>query len=445
MKNLRIYVVFIIYLLIINVVANGQKVNSFTVQQAVDYGKQHSVQVKNALLDILIQKQTNKDITSIALPQISGRAGITDYLDIPITLVPAAFFGGTPGTYSAQKFGTKWNSNAGVSLSQILFDGQVFIALKARNGTVDFQKSMLSVTEDNITSNIYKVYYQLVLSKSQTELIDANMDRLKKLNHDINVMYNNGFIERVDVDKITVQVANLQTEKLKIENMIKNGYSGLKLLMGMPIMDTLILIDKLSDEQIRESILENSQYSYKDRSDYQLMMVTNKLNAYNAHRYKLSQIPTLSIVGDYSKQAQRNQFDFVGKGDWFTSSYIGLQMRFPIFNGFAIKAKIQGAKLQLNKTQNQTEALAISIDKEVAEAKNNFTTAVATMDYQKKNMTLAEKVYDQTKKKYEIGTGSTTEINTAQLDLKTAQTNYITALYDAIIAKIDFLKATGKL
>ena len=384
MKNLRIYVVFIIYLLIINVVANGQKVNSFTVQQAVDYGKQHSVQVKNALLDILIQKQTNKDITSIALPQISGRAGITDYLDIPITLVPAAFFGGTPGTYSAQKFGTKWNSNASVSLSQILFDGQVFIALKARNGTVDFQKSMLSVTEDNITSNIYKVYYQLVLSKSQTELIDANMDRLKKLNHDINVMYNNGFIERVDVDKITVQVANLQTEKLKIENMIKNGYSGLKLLMGMPIMDTLILIDKLSDEQIRESVLENSQYSYKDRSDYQLMMVTNKLNAYNAHRYKLSQIPTLSIVGDYSKQAQRNQFDFVGKGDWFTSSYIGLQMRFPIFNGFAIKAKIQGAKLQLNKTQNQTEALAISIDKEVAEAKNNFTTAVATMDYQKK-------------------------------------------------------------
>ena len=191
----------------------------------------------------------------------------------------------------------------------------------------------------------------------------------------------------------------------------------------MPIMDTLILIDKLSDEQIRESVLENSQYSYKDRSDYQLMMVTNKLNAYNAHRYKLSQIPTLSIVGDYSKQAQRNQFDFVGKGDWFTSSYIGLQMRFPIFNGFAIKAKIQGAKLQLNKTQNQTEALAISIDKEVAEAKNNFTTAVATMDYQKKNMTLAEKVYDQTKKKYEIGTGSTTEINTAQLDLKTAQTN----------------------
>ena len=47
--------------------------------------------------------------------------------------------------------------------------------------------------------------------------------------------------------------------------------------------------------------------------------------------------------------------------------------------------------------------------------------------------------------KYEVGTGSQTEINAAQVELKTAQTSYITALYDAVIARIDFLKATGKL
>jgi outer membrane protein TolC len=162
-------------------------------------------------------------------------------------------------------------------------------------------------------------------------------------------------------------------------------------------------------------------------------------------RYKLSQIPTFALVGGYSKQAQRYEFDFFGKGEWFSNSYIGLQMRVPIFNGFSLKAKIQKAKYELQKTQNQTEALKISIDGEVENAKNNFIAAIASMDYQKKNMALAEKVYDQTKKKYEIGTGSSSEINTAQLDLKTAQTNYINALYDAVIAKVDFLKATGKL
>ena len=57
----------------------------------------------------------------------------------------------------------------------------------------------------------------------------------------------------------------------------------------------------------------------------------------------------------------------------------------------------------------------------------------------------SENIYQQTKKKYEVGVGSQTEINAAQTDLKTAQTNYVTALYDAIVARIDFLKATGKL
>jgi outer membrane protein TolC len=213
----------------------------------------------------------------------------------------------------------------------------------------------------------------------------------------------------------------------------------------MPIRDSLVLTDTLSDDKIREGVIEASQFNYTDRKDYLVSEVTNKLNGLNIRRYKLNQIPTFQLVGGYSKQAQREKFDVFGKGDWFTSSYIGIQMKVPIFNGFALKARIQKARLELQKTQNQTEALKISIDREVENSKNNFIVAIASMDYQKMNMALAEKVYDQTKKKYEIGTGSATEINSAQVDLKTAQTNYITALYDAIIAKVDFLKATGKL
>jgi outer membrane protein len=215
--------------------------------------------------------------------------------------------------------------------------------------------------------------------------------------------------------------------------------------MGMPVKDSLVLTDTLDDNQIREGVLEASQFKYTDRNDFQIAELTNKLNGLNVRRYKLSQLPSLFLVGGYSKQAQRYEFDFFGKGDWFTSSYLGLQLKVPIFNGFAMRARTQKAKLELQKSKNQTEALKINIDAEVETAKNNFITAIASMDFQKKNMALAEKVYGQTKKKYEIGTGSATEINTAQLDLKTAQTNYITALSEAIIAKIDFLKATGKL
>ena len=445
MKRFRNYGLLMISMLVVTAKTQAQKINSFSVQQAVDYAKQNSVQVKNAMIDILIQQQTNKDITSIALPQINGGGSVTDYLVIPTTLVPAQFFGGNAGEFAPVKFGTKWTAGASLSASQLIFDGQVFIALKARNGTIDLQKAILGITEETIKANIYKIYYQLVLSKTQIELLDANIERLQKLNHDVTVMFDNGFTEKVDIDKLTVQVANLQTEKLKAQNMIRNGYAGLKLLMGMPVRDSLILTDQLTDEQIKEGVLESSQYNYNDRKDYQASVITNKLNGLNVRRYKLTQIPTFALVGSYGVQAQRNKFDFFGRGDWYHTSYVGLQMRVPIFNGLSIRAKIKGAQLQLKKTENQAEALKNSIDKEVDDAKNNFVTAISTMDFQKKNMALAEKVYSQTKKKYEIGTGSATEINTAQLDLKTAQTNYITALYDAIIAKVDFLRATGKL
>ena len=445
MKRFRNYGLLMISMLVVTAKTQAQKINSFSVQQAVDYAKQNSVQVKNAMIDILIQQQTNKDITSIALPNINGGASVTDYLVIPTTLVPAQFFGGNAGEFAPVKFGTKWTAGASLSVSQLIFDGQVFIALKARNGTIDLQKAILGITEETIKANIYKIYYQLVLSKTQIELLDANIERLQKLNHDVTVMFDNGFTEKVDIDKLTVQVANLQTEKLKAQNMIRNGYAGLKLLMGMPVRDSLILTDQLTDEQIKEGVLESSQYNYNDRKDYQASVITNKLNGLNVRRYKLTQIPTFALVGSYGVQAQRNKFDFFGRGDWYHTSYVGLQMRVPIFNGHSIRAKIKGAQLQLKKTENQAEALKNSIDKEVDDAKNNFVTAISTMDFQKKNMALAEKVYNQTKKKYEIGTGSATEINTAQLDLKTAQTNYITALYDAIIAKVDFLRATGKL
>ena len=446
MKKVRIYSLFLCMFFLTNVVnAQTKKVNQFSLQQAIDYANKNSVYVKNALLDILIQKQTNRDITSIALPQINGSAGVTDYLDIPTTLVPAQFFGGASGEFAPVKFGTKWNANAAIALSQVVFDGQVFIALKARNGTISLEQRIAELTQENIKANIYKVYYQLVTGKIQIQLLDANMSRLEKLKHDVQVMYDNGFSEKLDIDKLSVQIVNLQTEKIKADNMISNGYSGLKLLMGMPIKDSLVLTDTLSDDQIREGVLEASQFKYSDRKDYQISDITNKLNGLNVRRYKLSQIPTFALVGNYAKNAQRDKFDFFGKGDWFTTSYIGLQMKVPIFNGFSLSAKIKKAKLELQQSQNETEALKISIDGELENAKNNFVAAVAAMDYQKKNMVLAEKVYDQTKKKYEIGTGDATTINAAQVDLKTAQTNYTTALYDAIIAKVDFLKATGKL
>jgi outer membrane protein len=424
----------------------GKKKHAFTLQQAVDYATKNNVQVKNALINVQVQQQTNREVTGSAYPQLSASGSITYNAKLPVSLVPAEFFGGQPGTFEKLAFGVKWNATGGVSVSQLLFDGQVFTGLQARKTLIDFQQKNVEVTEESIKVNIYKIYYQLVVSKTQTDLLNANIERLAKLQHDTKVMYDNGFAEKLDLTKLEVQMANLVTEKTNILNQVNNGYLGLKVLMGMPVQDELVLTDSLTDDQVKEGALDAAQFNYTMRKDFQYADLGVKLNEYDIQRYKLSKIPTLSLNGYYNKNAQRNTFDFFKSGgDWFDISAFTLNLNIPIFNGFATNARIAKAKLAMQQSVNQRDALKLTIDNEVQTAINNFNYAITNLDYQKKNIALAETVYEQTKKKFEIGTGSQTEINTAQTDLKSAQTNYINALYTAIIAKTDFLKATGKL
>jgi len=445
--------------------AVSQNKLELSVRQAVDYAAKNNVQVKNALVNVDIQLQTNREITALAYPQVNGNLGATYNPNVAVSVFPNFIAAGTYGVLAQEgvkggngsaiisptdfgiiqaQFGTKYNANAGLDLNQILFDGQVFVGLKARKTSIDFQKKNVEVTQEQIKANIYKIYYQLVVSKTQIELLDANINRLDKLLSDTREIYKNGFAEKLDVDKVSVQIANLQTERVKALNSIENGYYGLKFLMGMPIRDTLVLTDSITDDEIKDGVLENTAYQYADRKEFQYAELGKQLNEFNIRRYRLSRLPTASLNAGYSKIAQLDKFDFY-KGEYFTASSISLRISVPIFNGFATDARIKRAQLELQQTINNLENLGLSIDNEVEQSRTNFRSAVATMDFQRKNMELATKVYEQTKKKYEMGLGSNIEINAAQTDLKAAQTNYINSLYDAIVARIDFLKATGKL
>lgn len=460
-------VLIIVGLLFFTGISRAQIKNEFSVKQCVEFGLKNSAIVKNALLDVKIQHQTNREITSAALPQLSGSAGFTKYNDIPVQslpnfISPATYSvlekegvkdgngntivmpnGGDFGTIAAQ-FGVPWTASGGFDLSQLLFDGQVFIGLRARDAAMTFANKNAEITKEQIKANIYKVYYQLVVGNSQLSSLDANIERFQKLLFDTKEIYKNGFAEKLDVDKVQVALNNLNTEKEKIVNQLQVGNAGLKFLMNMPQKDTLILTDSLTEEELKSNILESS-YNYNDRKEIQLLTTVSKLNKFNIQRYQLSKLPTIAAFASYSKNAQRQEFNFFQKGEWFTTSLVGVKLSLPIFSGFAKNAKIESARLELQKTQNTLASAKEQIDYEVGNSKSKMKSALLTVDNQKQNVTLAEKVYETTKKKYEQGLGSNTEIYTAQSELKVAQTNYYSALYDAITAKIDFLIATGKL
>jgi len=421
------------------------QIHDFSVKEAIDYSSKNNVAVKNSLLDYQIQEQSNRATTSAALPQVTGNLGLTDYIQIPTTLLPGEFLSPPqPGTYFPIKFGTKWNATGGVTLKQTLFDGQVFVGLQARSASLEYYHQREEITQQMIRSNIYKIYYQLLIARSQIEQIDANITNQKALLHNSTEMFKNGFAEQLDVDKATVQLANLQSEKIQTEFNVSNGYLALKVLMGMPVRDSLHLTDTLTYDMLRDAALGDN-YNYSDRHEFKLLEVGKQLNEFDVKRYKKMYIPTVSLTAAYSQNQYVNEFDLAAKNSWFPTTYLGLNVSIPIFDGFNKDANIRQAKLRLQQTSNNMDSLKIRIDNDVKEAQLRFSAALATLDYQKKNMELSERVYQQTRKKYEQGLGSNLEITNALTDQKTAQATFFNALYNAVIARVDYLTAIGKL
>ena len=259
-------------------------------------------------------------------------------------------------------------------------------------------------------------------------------------------MNENGFAEKLDVDKAAVQLANLETSRENTETTITNGYLTLKFLIGIPATDSVLLSTNFDEAQLKGGIPVDLQYRYEERFDYQYLQISRQLSEYDIKRYQAAYYPTLSLNGSYQKNALDNTFSlFSTNSTWYSTSYVGLSLSVPIFSGFSKDANLKKARLQSELINDQLENLKQNIDMEVRVARNNFLNAIKNMDNQKANTTLAESVYDQTKKKYESGLASTTDLTNAQTDLIQAQSNYVNAIYNAVVAKVDYLKAIGKI
>jgi len=120
-------------------------------------------------------------------------------------------------------------------------------------------------------------------------------------------------------------------------------------------------------------------------------------------------------------------------------------MSVPIFDGFQKKNRIKQSQFTLEKVQNTLDMTKKGIDMEKTVAKNTLVNAIVAMDAQEKNMELAIKVFNSVKIKYEQGVGSSFELLQADTDLQQAQSNYFRAMYEAALAKINYMKALGRL
>lgn len=422
---------------------------SFSIQQAIDFAMENQNSIKNAIIDEEIAHQKVNEIFGLGLPQINSSFDTKAFLDIPTSVIPSEAFGGRPGGLNTVKFGTKYQSSAGIDASQLLFSGDYFLGLMASKVYVDLSSKATQRTKIETAATVSKAYYNVLINDERIKLMDANIIRIKTSLDGTRGLNLAGFAEKIDVDRLSIVYNNLLVEKEKIGRMLELGKYLLKYQMGMDINASLSLTDKLSD--IKFDVGNNvsaEKFEYSKRVEFSLLETQRHLAKLDLKRNRFSYLPNAFAYGASSGNAFRktySTFNISGTQKWYATSIIGAKVTMPIFTGLQRNAKNQQSKLSLQKAENNLELLKKSIDLELITSLTMLQNASASLENQKKNIVVAEDVYRVSKLKYEQGVGSFIEMLTAETSLKEAQTNYFSALFDALVAKIDFDKANGVL
>jgi len=440
--------------------AEAQQSYKLTVKEAVDLAYKNVVELKNAELDYRIQKAKNSEITGQALPQISGNVQANRYIKLPTILFPQS----DEGVYGVLKregllpssatapaptlvpfsLQQPWNIGLGATVSQLLFQPDVFVGLQARRTALDYSRAMVDQTRESIKDSAYKRYYAILVAQKQLFFLDESVKRLEKLSSDVNEIFKNGFAERLDVDKVQVQLNNLRTTRNVVENAVTLSYAAMKFALGLSQKDSVQLVDSLTTDVLKDGILDEN-FRYEDRPEYRTLQAARDLQKLDVKRYQLGYIPTVALSGNYSVNGMGQKFFTDNSTYWYRSSFIGVNINVPIFSGFQRKYKVEQSKLTLEKVSNSVERLKQGIDLEQVINKESLKNALLNLDAQEQNLELAQKVYNSTKIKFENGIGSSQEVLQADTEYQNAQANYFNALYNATVARISYLYSLGKL
>lgn len=438
----------------------AQQRYELTVKEAVDLALKNLTDVKNAQLDYRIQEAKNREILGQALPQLTGNVGAQHYLELPKILFPQSDEGiyavlrregliptttkAPPPTMSQISFQQPWNATGGITLQQLLFQPDVFVGLQARGTALNLSKEQLEQVKERVKDSAYKKYYAILIAEKQLFFLNEGVKRLQKLYYDDSVMFKNGFVERLDLDKVQVQLTNLQTTRNIVDNSVKLAYAALKFSLGLSQKDTVVLKDELSIDKIKEGILE-ANFNYADRAEYRVLENVKKLQQLDLKRNKLGYLPTVAAQANYTVNGMGQKFFTDKNTTWIRSSFIGVNISIPIFDGFQRKYKIQQSRFNIEKADNNLDYIRQVIDFEQYALRETLTNSLLNLDAQQRNMELAERVFNTTKIKFQEGLGSSFEVLQADADYQTAQANYFSSLYNAIVAKISYQRSLGKL
>jgi outer membrane protein TolC len=303
------------------------------------------------------------------------------------------------------------------------------------------------MTQVEVAENVKKAYYGVLVMKERKELLNTSLLLLDSTLAEMKSMYANGFIEKIDVDRLQVQRNNFAVERDKINRFDEITLLLLKFQMGYPLDQPLVLIDKLREVAFDDNILEQTGVNPMDRPEMRLLQTQKAATKLELKNIQAGYLPSIGIQASRGALAGANNFDQVldPNGSWFAYGAVGIGVNWNIFDSFTKRYQAQQKRIEIEKVDNTIFDFNKAVMLQSSQASIMLRNSYETMKVQEQNLQLSTDVLRVSRIKYQEGVGSNLEVINAEAGFREAQANYYNAVYDLLIAKVELEKAKGQL
>lgn len=430
-------IITLLGLLLISNLATAQSL-SLSLAEAQQMAIDSSYATRFARYNTEKKRKEVKEVLANGFPQINGTAELQNFLKIPTQLVPAEFFGGEQGEFAEIQFGTKYNFNAGISASQLIFDGTYLVGLKASKTVVELTLNQELKTEQDIKFNVAEAYHTVLLGIENLNILQENLDNIQKTLDDTRALYETGLTEEQDVDQLQLNRNQIQINIDRTQQFLDVARKTLNFIIGLDLNREIILTDNIENlaQMSNDQKYLESQPQLFTHPDYLIAKTNLEIQDLTIRGQKAAYYPSLSGFFNYQQSAQRNEFNFLDTDrDWYPTSIVGLRLNVPIWSSFQRRSRVQQAEISFEQSvmqlQQTEENLKLGIDR----ARSNYLNALKTWENQKESIALARRINEKTNIKYSEGIATSFELNVAESQLLNEQTKYIQAAMDLLTAK----------
>ena len=436
---MKTFVGFLFFLLL-NLNAQSSP-KDLSLSEATIFALENNPEIINAKRDIDKAYKEKWKTIAIGLPQVKANFDYTNFLEMPVSLIPAQFFGGKEGDFAEVSFGTEQSLVGSARITQIIFDGSYLLGVKATKTYLEVSDNALKKTNIEVKKSVYNAYLNTLLSIENITILDKNIRNLEDALNEAKKIFENGFSEQQSVEQLKITLSELKSKrKFAYQfNLLSNDI--LKISLGYNIEDELTLTSSI--ESIIDSLaIEIPLIESWDLNSNIDVKIANTNVEYKRLEYKLEQtksLPTLSTFLSGAYTGNNNSFLFNKQNQkWFGSALFGVNLKVPIFSSFGRSASSQMAKISYEQSKTKLETLEKQIKVTLKNAKANYELGLDDFYTTKSNMKLAESIERKNKIKFSQGIVSSFDLRQAQTQLYAAQNKYLNALKNLASKKIEF-------